>query len=66
MARRYALREQKSCFECFMSEEELQEMQDWIKKNFTKEDKAGIFEIHGIKDSFRFGDGSDKDPFIFV
>lgn len=66
MARKYALREQKSCFECFMTEDELQEMKDWITQNFTDKDKAGIFEIYQIDKTFRFGADADRDPFIFV
>lgn len=66
MARKYSLREQKSCFECFMTNEELREMKDWINQNFTKEDKAGIFEIYRSDQSFRFGPDAEKDPFIFV
>lgn len=66
MAKKYSIRQQKSCFECFMSEEELQQMKEWIAQNFTENDKASIFEVYKFEESFRFGKDSQKDPFIFI
>lgn len=65
-AREFSVREQESCFECFMTDLEVENLKSWISENFKPTDKASILEIHDYENAFRVGPHSDLSPFILV